>query len=524
MSRGKNKYKQEVIIADNIGEGRNVLADDQLEQIVLGAVLLESGTIDSLAGLFSEALFYSEKHQIIVGAVMELFDKNEKIDIITVTRQLMFRGQLEYIGGAYYITTLTNRVASSSNTEYHVRILQQMALARSLNDICNKTRYKLFSDDNDIFDVCEEMQSSIEGSLKGIAKYQVSKVSDIHEKIIQKSRDLLVSGGSSGVPSGLYDLDNVTNGWQKSDLVIVAGRPGMGKTAFALCVMLYPTLMQNRPIAFFSLEMSSEQLVGRMQSAISMVNASRIVKKQLTVEEIDYIEQKAKDLSTAPIFIDDTPNISLMELKTKARKLVREDKVEMIIVDYLQLMRSGLNVQNREQEIAEISRGLKSLAKELDIPVIALSQLSRSVESRGGDKKPMLSDLRESGQIEQDADMVIFCYRPEYYGIEMYQYGTVELPCKGLFISIIAKHRSGATGEVKLGFMEEQIRITNYGSEIFAEQNKSNTFVDSKENGSLSSNLIVSTDVLQMEADFLNDKSGLSNTIIDNNPGEDHPF
>ena len=248
----------------------------------------------------------------------------------------------------------------------------------------------------------------------------------------------------------------------------------MGKTAVALSMVVFPCIMKNIPIGIFSLEMSSSQLVGRLQSNLSEVNVSKIVKKQLTIDEINQISVKAQGLATAPLFIDDTANISVLDLKGKCRKLVKEQGVQMIIIDYLQLMRSGVKTQSREQEIAEISRGLKIIAKELNIPVIALSQLSRAVEQRGGDKRPSLSDLRESGQIEQDADMVMFCYRPEYYGFTETMIGDKEFDAKGLFMLIVAKHRNGELGEIPLKFIGEQAKITNL-DEGFS--NNSSTFV-----------------------------------------------
>jgi replicative DNA helicase len=245
----------------------------------------------------------------------------------------------------------------------------------------------------------------------------------------------------------------------------------MGKTAFAVSILINPVIVKKIPIAIFSLEMSKEQLVCRIQSILSEINVSKIIKKQLTDIEIDHIDKSCLDLLKAPLYIDDTANISLMELKTKARKLVRENKVKMIVVDYLQLMRSGLKTNNREQEIAEISKGLKAIAKELNIPVIALSQLSRSVEQRGGDKKPSLSDLRESGQVEQDADMVLFAHRPEYYGFTEYNWGGTDLDCKNLFIAVISKHRNGVIGEIPLAFYGEMTKITNHPDNNFLYEN-----------------------------------------------------
>jgi replicative DNA helicase len=259
----------------------------------------------------------------------------------------------------------------------------------------------------------------------------------------------------------LERIDNLTNGWQKSDLIIIAGRPAMGKTALAMNLALSPAVNDDKAVLVFSLEMSKEQLVGRLESLLSEIDVSRIIKKQLKEEEIVDLDNKCAPLYKCPIYIDDTPNISLLELKSKARKMHLENKIELIVIDYLQLMRSGYRVGNREQEIAEISRGLKSLAKELNVPVIALSQLSRVVESRA-DKKPLLSDLRESGQIEQDADMVVFCYRPEYYEIETYDIGSEQLNTDGLFMLIWAKHRNGELGEVPLTFIKSCTKVINY--------------------------------------------------------------
>jgi replicative DNA helicase len=256
------------------------------------------------------------------------------------------------------------------------------------------------------------------------------------------------------------------NGWQKSDLVIVAGRPGMGKSSLVVSMALFPAVEKDVPVVIFSLEMSSEQIVGRMQSYYSEIDVSRIIKKQLTEDDIVTIERKTQSLKHAPIYIDDTPNISLLDLKGKVRKMVKENNVQLVVVDYLQLMRSGMKTQSREQEIAEISRGLKALAKEQSIPIIALSQLSRAVESTS-DKKPMLSHLRESGAIEQDADMVMFCYSPEYYSIENYEVGSQSFDTNGLFMLLIAKHRNGELGEIPLKFIAEQTKITNYTSPGF---------------------------------------------------------
>jgi replicative DNA helicase len=433
-----------------------------LEQAVLGAIMLESHLPDSLMNDFKEDLFYVEQNILICRAIRSLYSKNYPIDILTVTQKLKEEGNLDICGGAYYITELTNRVATAANVEYHLRILQQQSLKRKVISVCTNGVKKAYDESEDIFDTYQHIQVQLDLSLKELMQYDVKSVSAVHEELIKESIRVAKSGVKSGVPCGLRMVDNVTNGWQKSDLIILAGRPSMGKTAAAVSMVIYPTVYHNTPVAIFSLEMSNEQLVSRMQSFISEVNVSKIVKKQLTMYEIEQIKSTCYPLETAPIFVDDTPNISLLELKGKARKLVKENGVQLIVIDYLQLMRSGLNIQNREQEIAEISRGLKGLAKELSIPIIALSQLSRGVESRS-DKKPMLSDLRESGQIEQDADMVMFCYRPEYYGIDNYEIGGEIFDSKGLFMLIIAKHRNGELGEVPLTFVHAQTKLANHG-------------------------------------------------------------
>jgi replicative DNA helicase len=448
----------------------------ELEEVVLGSVLLESEVLYKISSDFQESLFSLEANKIVCRSIIDLWKQGRPVDIMTVTQHLHSNSNLSKVGGPYHISNLTNRVASTANIEYHLRLLQQESLKRSLLTICAKSIQKIQDPSEDIFDVYQNIQVDIDGSLKDVLKYEMSLVKDIHHKIILESIEVAKKGAKSGVATGLKMVDNVTSGWQKSDLIILAGRPGMGKTAAAISFILYPALSQNEPVAIFSLEMSNQQLVSRMQSQISGINVSKIVKKQLTMSEISDLSTQCEILEKAPIYVDDTPNISLLELKGKARKLVRENNVKIIVIDYLQLMRSGMNIMNREQEIAEISRGLKALAKELDIPIIALSQLSRLVESRA-DKKPQLSDLRESGQIEQDADMVCFCYRPEYYGVDTYEIGSDSFDTRGLFMLIIAKHRNGELGEIPLTFIHELTKITNHrynddNNSTFVQQNE----------------------------------------------------
>lgn len=448
--------------------------DHTLEEIVLGSIIFDRYAIDRVVGDFNAGLFFSDPHAKIAQAILTLYSQNTSVDLVTVVQQLKKEGDLDLVGGYSYISSLSTKVGTTANLETHIKLLQEYALKRNLIQVSSEITRRCFMEDEDVFDVFAEAQSNLDLSIKSVINYKVERVSSIHDELIKESIRVLDSKENSGIPTGLRRLDNVTNGFQKSDLIILAGRPSMGKTAVALSMVVFPCVMKNIPVAVFSLEMSSSQLVGRLQSNLSEVNVSKIVKKQLTIDEINQISVKAKGLATAPLFIDDTANISVLDLKGKCRKLVKEQGVQMIIIDYLQLMRSGVKTQSREQEIAEISRGLKIIAKELNVPVIALSQLSRAVEQRGGDKRPSLSDLRESGQIEQDADMVMFCYRPEYYGFTETMIGDREFDAKGLFMLIVAKHRNGELGEIPLKFIGEQAKITNL-DEGFS--NNNSTFV-----------------------------------------------
>lgn len=467
------------------------LSAPDVEQTVLGSLMLSNNAMYEVGGDFTVDLFNDEKHKIIAQSIIDLFLSNKDIDILTVTHDMNSKKVLSKVGGAAYISKLTNNISSTAHLETHIRILQQYYLSRYINNTCNESRYKLFNKEHDIFDVYHDLQVNLENALKDVIKHEIQDVGKIHSVTVRDKIKIAESGNKSGVSTGYTNLDNTTNGWQKSDLIILAGRSGMGKTALAVSLTLNPALQNETPIAIFSLEMSKSQLVGRMQSIISGYNVSRIVKNQLTPEEWYEVANRCRALEKAPVYIDDTPNITLSELKIKARKLVKEKGVELIIIDYLQLMRSGMKISNREQEVAEISKGLKVLAKELDVPVIALSQLSRSVEHRG-DKKPLLSDLRESGQIEQDADMVLFCFRPEYYGITEYSVGMKDFDVNGLFMLIVAKHRNGELGEIPLTFIHEQTKVVNYGSNAF---NQNNTFSLEKNRDTFDTN----TNVLSLD-------------------------
>ena len=434
---------------------------EELEDAVLGAILNTGKYVDHIMSDFKRALFYSEANKLVADVIIELYTENSGIDLLIVVDRLRRKGTLEKVGGAMYVSKLTMRVVSDAHLKEHIHILQEMAIKRGSIIVGQELINKAFDGNVDAFDLVSDSVIKLEAIIKDNVTYDVEQVGSVHKRIIAESIQVAQHGGKSGIPSGLRMLDNTTNGWQKSDLIIIAGRPAMGKSSVGIALITNPALENKIPTALFTLEMSSEQVVARIQSGLSSINVSRIVKKQLNFQEIDHISNSCVALRDAPIFIDDTPAISLLELKTKARKLVKDNKVELIVIDYLQLMKSGRDLMSREQEVAEISKGLKSLSKELDIPIIALSQLSRGVEART-DKKPMLQDLRESGSIEQDADMVIFCYRPEYYKQDNYELNGNNIDTNGLFMLLVSKHRNGELGEIPLLFIHNQAMITNH--------------------------------------------------------------
>ena len=455
--------------------------DTDLERTILGSLLFQADLIHEWANDLKPDLFFNRECQGVCKIIIQLYRDLEPVDLLTVVHKARSM-ELDKLVTPLFISSLTDKICSVGHFEHHFRLLQQLALRRTLIKITSDVMSQSFDDSKDVFDLFADASKRFEGAIKSIVSFQIKQVGEIHSDILAKSKEYLEKGIKSGVESGLTMVDNLTNGWQNSDLIILAGRPSMGKTAAAISMCMYPAIEKKEAIGFFSLEMSSSQLVSRMQSMLSEINVGRIVKKQLSHQEIDKINIDAYKLKDAPIYIDDTPGISLMEFKSKARKMVRENDVKLIIVDYLQLMRSGLKTQSREQEIAEISRALKNVAKELDVPVMALSQLSRAVESRGGDKKPQLSDLRESGQIEQDADMVMFCYRPEYYSIDNYEIEGRDFETNGLFMLLVSKHRNGELGEIPLRFIHEQTKLTNHEFNLspFEHSDLNSTFVQEK--------------------------------------------
>ena len=427
----------------------------ELEEAVLGALMIEKDAYSLVSEILRPESFYEHRHQLIYAAITDLAVNQQPVDILTVKEQLAKRGDLKEVGGPFYITQLSSKVASSAHIEYHARIIAQKYLARELITFTSGIQSKAFDETLDVDDLMQEA----EGKLLKKDYTQINPVISEAYQLIQKAAAR--ADGLSGLESGYTKLDKMTSGWQNSDLIIIAARPAMGKTAFVLSMAKNIAVNFRNPVALFSLEMSNVQLVNRLISNVCEIPSEKIKSGQLAAYEWQQLDYKLKDLIDAPLYVDDTPSLSVFELRTKARRLVREHGVRIIIIDYLQLMNaSGMAFGSRQEEVSTISRSLKGLAKELNIPIIALSQLNRGVENREGieGKRPQLSDLRESGAIEQDADMVCFIHRPEYYKIFQDDHGN---DLRGMAEIIIAKHRNGAVGDVLLRFKGEYTRFQN---------------------------------------------------------------
>lgn len=435
-----------------------------IERTVLGALMIDKDAFSVVSETLRPETFYEPRNQKIYQAIQTLSVDEKPIDILTVTEELKHEGTLEDVGGPAYIVELSSRVASSANIEYHAKILAQKSLARQLISFASNVETKAFDDTVDVDELMQEAESSLfELSQKNMRQdyTHIEPIVGIAVANIQKQA--ANKDGITGLATGYAKLDDYTAGWQNSDLIIIAGRPAMGKTSFALSLAKNIAVDNGNPIAFFSLEMSNVQLTNRLISNVCEIEGKKILNGQLDDEEWNRLDKNIDRLRSAPIYIDDTPGMSIFELRTKARRLVREKGVKIIMIDYLQLMNANkARFGSRQEEVAIISRSLKGLAKELDIPVIALSQLNRTVEGREGPegKRPQLSDLRESGSIEQDADMVLFVHRPEYYRIFADEKGN---DLRGKAQIIIAKHRKGGTGDVLLNFRGEFTRFENPG-------------------------------------------------------------
>ncbi len=425
-----------------------------VEMAVLGAMFLDRDAVNLAAENLTESYFYKASHRKIFSAMMELFEKDAEIDPISVADVLKRRNQFEEIGGHVYLTEIVNSTPTSANIQYHLDIIKEKALTRMLIHTCEAIINDAYSEDQTI----DELLDTAERRIFDISEKRLKKGFDVIKPIVDRTFvriDELYrnnQSGVTGVPTGYKKLDELTAGLQRSDLVILAGRPSMGKTAFALNLARNAAVDHGIPVGFFSLEMSADALVMRLLCTEAKVNMMSVRTGKINQEEMDRLTEHAPKLMNAPIYIDDTPGMNVLELRAKARRLKAEHNIQFLIIDYLQLM-EGHKGENRQQEITHISRSLKAIAKELDVPVLALSQLSRAVESRDKSKRPQLSDLRESGAIEQDADVVFFVYRPEYYGI-------LEFPDTGdsthnMCEIIIGKQRNGPTGNVRLTFLKE---------------------------------------------------------------------
>lgn len=439
-----------------------------LEEAVLGALMLEKDAVSVVIDILKPDSFYVHAHQEIYRAIYELFGKSQPVDILTVTEQLRKNGRLDEVGGAVYIAELTERVASAANVEHHARIISQKYIQRELIRISSEIIKDSYEETTDVFELLDKAEQSLFSVADQNLSRNYASMSNLISKAIQQIEELQnQEDGLTGVPSGFTALDRLTGGWQKSDMIVMAGRPGMGKTAFVLSVARNAAVDFNKGVALFSLEMSSLQLVNRLISAETEIPSEKLRKGNMEHWEWEQLTHKVDKLSEAPIFIDDTPGINIFELRAKCRRLKMQHDIQLIIIDYLQLMTGGGEGKgngNREQEISAISRGLKSIAKELNVPVIALSQLSRAVETRGGDKKPQLSDLRESGAIEQDADMVVFLYRPEYYGFTEDEDNN---SVRGIGEIIVAKHRHGALDTVRARFIDKFAKFADLEHDYF---------------------------------------------------------
>ena len=453
------KRAQTVPETDNFGHLQPQATE--LEQAVLGALMVEKDAYYKVSEFLRPESFYEKRHQYIYEAVRRLNLEERPVDILTVTEQLRSTGLLEEVGGPFYITQLSGMVASSAHIEFHARIIAQKALARELITYTSNIQTKAFDATQDV----DELMQEAEGELFELSQANLRKEYTQIDPVIKEAYELLQKAaaqvdGMSGIPSCFDKLDKITAGWQNSDLIVVAARPAMGKTAFALTMAKNMAVDLKIPTAVFSLEMSNVQLVNRLIVNVCEIKGETLKTGQLKPYEWGQLDARINELYGAPLYVDDTPSLSVFELRTKARRLVREHGVKIIMIDYLQLMNaSGMNFGSRQEEVSTISRSLKGLAKELNIPILALSQLNRSVETReNNDKRPQLSDLRESGAIEQDADLVLFIHRPEYYKI-YYDKGGNDL--RGKAEIIIAKHRNGSVGNVLLSFRAEFARFEN---------------------------------------------------------------
>lgn len=441
----------------------------ELEEAILGAIMLEKDKLAEVLEIIqSPECFYGPANQKIYASIRRLFDKGMPVDLLTVTEELRKSDELELVGGPYYLTNLTMNVVSSAHVESHARIVMEKFIQRELIRISGEIIGSAYEDSTDVFDLLDKAESNLYEITDNHLRKNFTSLKDVLVRTVQEIEEAKNKKDDlTGVPTGFTDLDKLTSGWQKTDLIILAARPAVGKTAFCLNLTMNAAMHAGEPfpVAFFSLEMGAGQLVKRMLAAVTEVSMDAITKGRMQEHEFVQMTQRMNKLATAPIFLDDQAALNIFELRAKARRLKQKHDIKLIVIDYLQLMQGSIEKGgNREQEISKISRDLKQLAKELEVPIIALSQLNRSVESRKESKVPQLSDLRESGAIEQDADMVMFLYRPEYYGINNDEMGQ---PIEGETHIHVAKHRNGSTDTVKVRFIKEYQKFTDMPNDSF---------------------------------------------------------
>jgi replicative DNA helicase len=461
--RSKPRYEQQ----QTDSTGKLPPRDTELEERVLGALMLEKDAYMNVCEILVPDAFYDPRNRKIYQAISELGYNQRPIDMLTVTEQLRKDGTLNEVGGAVFITELTSKVYSAAHVEYHARIVAQKYLARRLITFATAIEENAFDEANDIDDLLQQAEGQLFEISQTQLKQEVTQVDPVLNLAIEQIQTAAnTQTGLSGLQTGYTDLDKMTSGWQNSDLIIIAARPAMGKTAFVLSMARNMAVDYCIPTAIFTLEMANVQLVKRIISNVAELEGEKIKSGNLSSEEWDRLNSRMRLLYGSPLYLDETPGLSITQLRTKARRLVREHGVKIIMIDYLQLMTAaGMKTGSREQEVSNISRSLKALAKELNIPIIALSQLNRSTETRD-DKRPVLSDLRESGAIEQDADIVCFIHRPDYYNKSGVDSEGNDI--RGLSELIIAKHRSGAVGDVKLRFVSKYARFENWDEKQLA--------------------------------------------------------
>ncbi len=459
-TRRKDRMSYEQVFS--INGGNRPPQAPELEENVLGALMLDANALNTAIELLHEEYFYKPEHQVIFRAIHKLFEMNQPVDMLTVTNQLRQSGELEAAGGAFHISELTSHIVSAAHIEYYARVLSEKYISRELIRVSTETITSAYDETTDVVDLLDKTEGHLMDINDKNFRSDFHPVGDLVLAATAQIDEASSSeGGVAGIPSGFTDLDRLTAGFHPGTLIILAARPAMGKTAFALSMARNMAIDHKKPVAFFSLEMTGVELAMRLISGEAQIPGDKLKKGELQPFERTQLQVRTQALNDAKLFIDDTPQLTIYELRAKCRRLKQHHDIQMVFIDYLQLMSAGSDMLsrtgNREQEISTISRQLKALSKELDIPVLAMSQLSRAVETRGGTKEPMLSDLRESGAIEQDADIVMFIYRPEYYGITEDDKGSTV----GMADIILAKHRSGSVGRARLRFQGKFARFEN---------------------------------------------------------------